>query len=55
MVGRTTIAIAHRLSTIKDASKIVVLQAGRIVQSGTHAQLEAVPGAYQDFLRLSHA
>ena len=55
MVGRTTIAIAHRLSTIRDANKIVVLQAGQVVQSGSHAELEAAPGAYQDFLRLSHA
>lgn len=55
MVGRTTIAIAHRLSTIRDASQIAVLQAGRIVQIGTHAALEAAPGAYQDFLRLSHS
>jgi subfamily B ATP-binding cassette protein MsbA len=55
MQGRTTIAIAHRLSTIRDADKIVVLQAGRIVQTGTHAELEGVVGAYQDFLRLSQA
>lgn len=55
MKGRTTIAIAHRLATIRDADNIVVLQAGRIVQSGKHAELEQTPGAYQDFLRLSQA
>jgi subfamily B ATP-binding cassette protein MsbA len=53
MKGRTTIAIAHRLATVKDANKIVVLQAGRIVQSGTHQTLENVDGPYQDFRRLS--
>jgi subfamily B ATP-binding cassette protein MsbA len=53
MKGRTTIAIAHRLSTVKDADKIVVLQAGRIVQTGTHQTLENIEGPYQDFRRLS--
>lgn len=53
MQGRTTIAIAHRLATVKDANKIVVLQAGHIVQVGTHEELEHIAGPYQDFLRLS--
>jgi subfamily B ATP-binding cassette protein MsbA len=53
MKGRTTIAIAHRLATVKDADKIIVLQAGRIVQTGTHQTLENVEGPYQDFRRLS--
>jgi subfamily B ATP-binding cassette protein MsbA len=55
MKGRTTIAIAHRLSTVRDADTIVVLQAGRVVQTGTHAELESTAGAYQDFLRLGQA
>lgn len=55
MAGRTTIAIAHRLSTVRDADLILVLQNGRIVQSGTHQSLEAESGTYRDFVRLSYA
>jgi subfamily B ATP-binding cassette protein MsbA len=55
MAGRTTIAIAHRLSTIRDADTIYVLQHGRILQSGNHDALIAQGGAYEDFIRLSHA
>ncbi len=44
--GRTTLVIAHRLSTIMDADQILVLDAGRIVERGTHRQLLAAPGAY---------
>lgn len=44
--GRTTIAIAHRLSTVVDADVIHVVRAGRIVESGTHAQLLALDGEY---------
>ena len=55
MAGRTIIAIAHRLSTVRDADLILVLQNGRIVQSGTHRSLEAESGTYRDFVRLSYA
>ena len=55
MQGRTTIAIAHRLSTIKDADCIYVLDHGRILQQGNHAELMAEGGAYLDFIRLSQS
>ena len=45
-IGRTTLIIAHRLSTIRKASRIFVVQDGRIAEEGTHAQLLARGGAY---------
>jgi subfamily B ATP-binding cassette protein MsbA len=55
MEGRTTFVVAHRLSTIEGADRIVVMQAGRIVEVGPHAELLARGGLYANLHRIQFA
>jgi subfamily B ATP-binding cassette protein MsbA len=55
MKGRTTFVIAHRLSTIRRADQILVVEAGRIVERGTHAELFRLHGRYWDMYTRQHA
>jgi ABC-type multidrug transport system fused ATPase/permease subunit len=55
MRGRTTFVIAHRLSTIRRADQILVVEAGRIIEHGTHESLYALGGRYYDLYTKQHA
>jgi ABC-type multidrug transport system fused ATPase/permease subunit len=50
--GKTTLIIAHRLSTIESADRIVVMDAGRVIEMGNHANLLAANGAYAAMFKL---
>jgi ATP-binding cassette subfamily B protein len=50
--GRTTFAIAHRLSTLRDAGRLVVMDEGRIVEQGTHAELMQRQGVFHDLVKM---
>ena len=53
--GRTTLVIAHRLSTVVDAHEILVMEAGRIIERGTHAELLAQGGRYAEMWALQQS
>jgi ATP-binding cassette, subfamily B, bacterial len=53
--GRTTVSIAHRLSTLRDANRLIVLDEGRVVEEGTHAELMEKRGAFYDLVQLQQA
>jgi ATP-binding cassette, subfamily B, bacterial len=55
LAGRTSLVIAHRLSTIRSADQILVIENGRVMESGTHTELLALGGRYADLYRTQFA
>ena len=53
--GRTGLVIAHRLATVRHADRIMVLQAGKLIESGTHEELVAEGGLYARLYRANYA
>jgi ATP-binding cassette subfamily B protein len=51
LAGRTAVVIAHRLSTIRAADLILVIEAGEVLERGTHAELLAAGGRYEELYR----
>lgn len=54
LTGRTSLVIAHRLSTIQNADRIVVVDAGQVVEQGTHAELMAAGGLYSKLIEMQN-
>jgi ATP-binding cassette, subfamily B, bacterial len=55
LAGRTSLVIAHRLSTVREAGQILVIDAGRVVEAGTHSELLAADGLYAELYRTQFA
>ena len=55
LAGRTSLVIAHRLSTVREADQLLVIDGGRVVERGTHAELLAAGGLYADLYRTQFA
>jgi ATP-binding cassette subfamily B protein len=55
LTGRTSLVIAHRLSTVRDADKILVIDDGRVRESGRHEELLAAGGLYAELYRTQFA
>ena len=51
LAGRTSVVIAHRLSTVRAADRILVIEEGRVVEQGTHHELLALGGRYEELHR----